>query len=114
MPCLTVASTFRVNFSFLYGFLCATPASLWPDAHALALQVFPLADALACHQREVALVQRAAHHHQPACLKVVRYVLKLAEGPHHVHKSVHLPEMLSQSRADAVHHGQGAIGQRGR
>ena len=32
---MTLASTFRVNLSFLYGFLCATPVSLWPDVHAI-------------------------------------------------------------------------------
>jgi integrase len=33
---MRVASSFRVNLSFLYGFLCATPASLWPDAHTVS------------------------------------------------------------------------------
>lgn len=35
---MTVASSFRVNLSFLYGFLCATPASLWPDAHTVTTE----------------------------------------------------------------------------
>ena len=35
---MTVASTFRVNLSFLYGFLCATTASLWPDAHMVSTE----------------------------------------------------------------------------
>ena len=27
----------RCNLSFLYGFVCATPVSLWPDAHNLSV-----------------------------------------------------------------------------
>lgn len=34
---MTLASTFRVNLSFLYGFFCATPVSLWPDAHTVTV-----------------------------------------------------------------------------
>ena len=36
---MTLASSFRVNLSFLYGFLCATSASLWPDAHIVTEDV---------------------------------------------------------------------------
>lgn len=35
---MKLTSTFRVNLSFLYGFLCATPVSLWPDAHAVTIE----------------------------------------------------------------------------
>ena len=72
---MVLASTFRVNLSSLYGFLCATPASLWPDAHSvtkeeLEARVRVLAQDNDAHAKLV----RAYDHYRQNSDRVERHV----------------------------------------
>ncbi len=67
---MTVASSFRVNLSFLYGFLCATPASLWPDAHAVTTDAIRERVKALTHEELV----RAYDYYRQKSLRVERHL----------------------------------------